>query len=102
MIDAKKKITIVTKDIKAISDHLVIPRGDDTMMNGNLYEISVSGHCVSVDRELWESWTGRRYINGDEYHGPLFMMKSKTPYQGTRVCDCNDCQPNLSPTLKPN
>jgi hypothetical protein len=97
-----KKVTIISKDIKEIADHLVIPKGDDTMMNGNLLEISSSGHLISVDKDLWGSWTGRRFVNGEEYHGPIKVMNSDKPFSGSRVCSCPTCQPDMNPELKPN
>lgn len=97
-----KKVKILTANSKEISEHLVVPQGNDTMMTGDLLEISSSGNIISVDKTLWNAWTGRRYINGDEFHGPVFMIKTETPFTGNRVCICASCQPNIASEFRPN
>ena len=50
-----KKVKILTANSKEISEHLVVPQGNDTMMSGDLLEISSSGNIISVDKTLWKS-----------------------------------------------
>jgi hypothetical protein len=73
--------------------HVVVLSGKDTMLKGNFYEIQCSnGSIIAVDKSLWNSWTGIRYMNGEEYHGTVFVMGTQKPYGGTRICTCNTCQ----------
>ena len=41
-----KKVKILTANSKEISEHLVVPQGNDTMMSGDLLEISSSGNII--------------------------------------------------------
>ena len=85
-----------------LSRNIVNFKGDDTMMKDDLLEIYVTCGLVSVKRELWRSWTGRRFVNGDEHHGPIFVMGSEEKYIGERTCNCSLCQPDMKAELKPN
>ena len=89
-----KLIMKLLQDNKSILDRYVRTfRGDDTMLKGDLLEISMGGQIIPVDKFLWNSWTGVRYLNGDEYHGPVYMMGTSKLYDGSRICKCMTCQP---------
>ena len=101
---SKENLSKVASTIleKGISQYLVHAKGNDTMMNDSLLEISVSGNILAVKRELWRSWTGRRFINGEEYHGPVFTIDSDSAFSGERTCKCNECSTNVPSHLRSN
>jgi hypothetical protein len=96
MLDAKDQLEI-------ISQHVLAPTGDDTVMRGGFYEIA-SGptYLMRVTEELWRSWSGRRFKDGEEHHGPVYVMGSNSLYTGSRTCKCNVCALNTISALKPN
>lgn len=48
---------------------------------------------IKLDKKTWLSWSGRRWLNGVEYHGPVFVLGTNTPVKRqARVCLCDDCQ----------
>lgn len=59
---------------------------------------------VEVSETIFRSWTGFRRINGEDYHGPVYVFRQsdETIYQGARSCGCNVCQENVSAALKVN
>ena len=60
----------------------------------NQYEIDVRpGHRVVVSYYIFRSWTGRRYLNGVEYHGPVYILGSGdyASARQARACDCAEC-----------
>lgn len=89
--------------VELLNKHAVFLEGRDTMMKGGaFYEIEFTGNVVAVDRSLWSSWTGIRYLNGEEYHGDVYVMGTKTPYEGPRLCTCDTCQSSTKlPTVVP-
>ncbi len=74
----------------------------------NVYEIMVDGNeRVPVEREVFRSWTGRRFMNGEEHHGPIFsyLASEEIPeslYKGKRECTCSTCLAHVDPRFKPN
>lgn len=47
------------------------------MNENNVYEIevcSVSEHWVKTSWHIFRSWTGRRRVNGQEFHGRVFCF----------------------------
>ena len=50
---------------------------------------------VQVPYDVFRSWTGRRLINGVEFHGPVYFKGSRIKYGGQRYCACNVCIANL-------
>lgn len=65
------------------------------------YEASAdSGVWARMDKKMWLCWSGRRRLNGREYHGPLFSWWTDPPMlckRQARVCPCSVCQ-QTSPT----
>ena len=46
-----------------------------------------------LDKKTWLSWSGRRRLNGREYHGPIFFLGTDEPVvRQARVCPCDVCQ----------
>jgi hypothetical protein len=63
-------------------------------------EIEVrAGTHVSVDESMFVSWSGRRYIDGAEHHGPVHYLDPENtldrivsaPAKNVRVCGCEKC-----------
>jgi len=55
------------------------------------YQIQLSnGEIRDAFPEIFDRWTGRRYIDGEEYHAPL--MSRGRPYPGKRTCPCAVCR----------
>jgi hypothetical protein len=40
-------------------------------------EILVNGSLCKVDAYIFRSWSGSRYINGEPYIGPVFLLGSQ-------------------------
>lgn len=61
-----------------------------------LYEYephALTGEWRPLDKTTWLSWSGRRRLNGREYHGPIFYLGSKKKVdRQARVCPCDVCQ----------
>lgn len=57
---------------------------------------------INVDYNEWKSWTGRRFINGEEHHGEIFCHNTNIPYNGARVCRCSVCQSYVEPKFRMN
>ncbi len=77
-----------------------IARGEGT----TALQIEHTDHPVPASPDVWRAWTGRRYVFGVEYHGPVYPLgKDETvPWTGARVCSCSTCQSHVIPTLRPN
>jgi len=85
-----------------IRRNVISYKGDDTVMKG-WHEISIgSDYIVRVTESLWSAWTGRRYLNGEEYHGPVYKMGTDSVYFGHRICTCSVCSESVPAQLKPN
>ena len=70
-----------------------------------ILEAEVYGVWKEVDGTTFRSWTGRRMINGEEHHGPVFLLgapEGAPPYTGSRVCGCSQCQEHVAPRFRPN
>lgn len=98
-MDKQLLLADIQEQVKIITSHSVGYAGDDTMMKGGLLEIVVGQSAVRVDAELWNSWTGHRLLNGEEYHGPVYHLDEGkgNPYRGVRLCNCNKCQEHVAP-----
>jgi len=61
-----------------------------------LYEYephALTGEWRPLDKATWLSWSGRRRLNGRDYHGPIFYLGSKKRVdRQARVCPCDVCQ----------
>jgi hypothetical protein len=40
------------------------------------YQVYVNGSWLSVSRDIWRSWTGKRRYNGKVYAGPVYYLFS--------------------------
>jgi len=87
---------------EVISSYVVQHKGDDTMMKEDYREIIIEGRILPVNLELWRAWTGLRFVNGEEHHGPAYLLGSDTPYDGARVCSCDLCLSHAKPQFKSN
>ena len=46
-----------------------------------------------LDKRMWLSWSGRRWLNGREYHGPIFFLGTNVlVIRQARQCPCSICQ----------
>jgi len=80
-------------ETSVLNKHIRTLSGNDTMMKGSFQEILIAGNVLVVDNDLWRSWTGIRFLNGEEYHGPVYVMGTQKLYEGIRTCICKTCQP---------
>ena len=54
---------------------------------------ALSGERRPLAKRTWLSWSGRRWLNGREYHGPLIPLGGTHPVKRqARVCPCDVCQ----------
>ena len=73
----------------------------DTASAQPLLEVSVEdGHYFAAAPDVWNSWTGLRRRNGEDYHGPVYYTGTRTTYTGKRVCPCTICSEATLPHLK--
>lgn len=56
------------------------------------------GRILAVTPMIFNSWTGRRYLDGVEWHKPV-LQSDGTAYTGARACTCARCQEFVSPTI---
>jgi hypothetical protein len=49
------------------------------------YELEVNLMRTKVDFTVWRSWTGRRWLNGEPYDGPVYAYLSPNVSQKARV-----------------
>ena len=75
----------------------------DTASAQPLLEVALDdGQYFTAPPDVWNSWTGHRQINGEEYHGPVYYSGTHTTYTGKRVCPCTTCSEATLPHLKYN
>lgn len=74
----------------------------DDVAEEPIYEATLKGVRVLVTEPVWRSWTGRRYKNGTEYHGPVYVLGKDVLYTGARLCSCKVCQADVQPRFKSN
>lgn len=75
---------------------------NDYTLGSHVYEIEWNGELVSADKDIFDSWTGRRYLDGNEHHGPVTLHNTSSLYTGKRVCLCTTCQASALPIHRPN
>ena len=77
---------------------------DDYSLGTQLLEVEYDEQLVATTQDVFNSWTGRRFINGTEYHGPIYNYHaaSGSLYTGSRTCKCSTCQTDTLPHLKAN
>lgn len=78
------------------------PPPTDDVSEDPVYEAVLLGKSIFLTEATWRSWTGRRWVNGAEYHGPVFLMGTKTLYTGARACGCKVCQADVAPRHRKN
>ena len=65
----------------------------DDVISTALYEIELDDkQLVLIQPEVFSAWTGLRFINGTEYHGPVYNIDTNVQYTGPRHCHCRICQ----------
>ena len=77
-------------------------RPSDDVATDSLYEIAFDNKLLTASYDMFSSWTGHRFINGHEYHGPIFIVDTTTIYTGYRHCHCHTCQGYCSPAYRQN
>lgn len=72
------------------------------MMLTNLYEISITDVFVTTEFSVFNSFLGRRRINGIDFHGPIYNFNTDAVYNGPRFCSCHVCEAWAQPIYKKN
>ena len=74
------------------------------LKDNNFYEIEIERDKFEQSSyDEWRAWTGRRFMNGEEYHGPIFLFKAENlMYKGRRICPCKVCQATIDPAVRVN
>lgn len=55
-------------------------------------QIIVYKNKIDVEFYIFRSWSGRRYVNGRMYHGPVFLINTnKIDTDCNRTCKCCLC-----------
>lgn len=64
-----------------------------------IYEIkNMESKWEIVDHKQFQSWTGERRINSQEYHGEVYCSNAtQTVWTGPRACPCEICQKDFVP-----
>lgn len=75
---------------------------NDYSLGHHVYEIEWNSELVAADPDTWNSWTGRRYLDGVEFHGPVTTFGTSSLYTGKRSCGCSACATATLPIHKPN
>lgn len=77
------------------------PPNFDTASPQPLLEVAVEdGQYFATEEFIWDSWTGPRRRNGEDYHGPVYYTGTRATYTGKRVCPCTTCSEATLPHLK--
>lgn len=86
------------------ADHLGLHHNlTDTANTEPLLETMMpDGEFFVAPPEVWDSWTGLRRRNGEDYHGPVYFAGTRTTYTGHRMCSCPTCSETTLPHLKHN
>jgi len=101
-IDVKTKLV---EKLAAALDEIIPERIFDDSVGSTVYQVHHNEEWVEVTEAIFKSWTGRRAIDGDEHHGPVYNFGSKnnsTIYNGSRICLCKTCQETVEHKLKSN
>lgn len=91
------------ESIKAVLD-LVSPEREftDNIATEPVLQVLYHDTWVAVDEETFDSWTGLRRKNGEDYHGAIRVFGSNVKYTGVRSCGCRVCEQDVSPKFKMN
>ena len=68
---------------------------------GSLTIVPLSTQLV-VPKDIWDSWSGLRWVNDKPFHGPVFYDHTDKVYDGPRQCSCQACQSTVHPTCRQN
>jgi len=74
----------------------------DELAPNPVHEIEFESDSFVVDEATFSAWTGRRFVNGKEHHGPVYNMGTNVLYTGPRQCPCSACSSSVSPHLRYN
>lgn len=55
-------------------------------------EIELNGKRMEVRESLFRCFSGRRFVQDVEYHGPVYFYQSNQINDGPRECKCDCCQ----------
>lgn len=78
-----------------------LTRPTDDVSQTSVLEVKMGSTWVLVESDIFDSWTGLRKINGEDYHGPVSYLEGGV-YRGARVCGCDVCQSETDPKHKKN
>lgn len=93
------KQTIQTIDLRNIApEHMT-----DDVAGQPVLEILYENAWILAPEDIWESWTGLRRKNGEDFHGDVRPLKEPTKiWTGSRVCSCRTCQTHTEAKYRPN
>lgn len=74
----------------------------DTAIGDHLYEIGHADSYYTTTRSVFDAWTGPRMLDGETYHGPIYVVGTSTRYTGPRHCGCSVCETDVPPSLRKN
>lgn len=78
-------------------------RPTDEIRSGPVLQIDVKGAWTEVTRDVWNAWTGRRMLDGEEFHGPVFGFGTTQVARDVhRMCACKTCQDSINPVKRYN
>jgi hypothetical protein len=80
---------------------LFTPPTDD-ISEEPILEAVIYGSRVLTNDYIWRSFTGRRYKNGVEYHGPVYTLGNNKVATCARLCGCAICQADVAPRNRKN
>jgi hypothetical protein len=72
------------------------------MNDPNVYEVAFMNQRFVVGKRLWRAWTGKRFLNNKEFHGPLADALTGAIFDGHRPCPCGICQGMVRPQMRLN
>jgi hypothetical protein len=78
------------------------PSGSDVAPETTGFEVMLGEMWIHVEPSVWRSWTDRRRLWGQDYHGMVYNLGTDLPYTGRRACNCLKCQESVEPALRPN
>lgn len=55
------------------------------------YKIQVGSEVVNVDYYIFRSWTGPRWLRGNLFHGPVYILGTNETASGRMYDKCRDC-----------
>jgi len=74
----------------------------DVLAAGPLLTVELLGETVVATEAEWRAWTGRRWRNGVEVHGPIYNLGTDVLFTGRRACGCATCSKTVDPQHKHN